>query len=317
MNKILKSILIFIMFFLCSIVDANQTDIYWEEAAYLDIYQEDKINNLDKTLNDFYKKTWLNTDVVILGKWDSCYLNKNFDSCIQVRKNYSSDLVIVLSMKSDIKSRWDIRTLVKDQFKEIMTPLVLKTHQDMITHHFKNNNFINWLESYLSSLENFISSKCSEVWVVWECNAQILSKQYNDYLSKKTYEAKYNAMMRNIYLWIWFIIFVALYLFILFYYRKQTFSLYKDVKFYIWNLSEYKIFENDRNLIKAKFENQETEIRNRLWNLSKSIFRLRSYYNDNAKIFEENIKELSFMQKSFSEKWELKDKVSEMKKINL
>ena len=92
-KNIIKIALISVL--LIATTNANSIDFYWEKNNSWDVSSTKNIEEINSKLESFYKKKWLNTDLIILWKWDSCYLKTNFDSCIQKRENYSSDLIIV------------------------------------------------------------------------------------------------------------------------------------------------------------------------------------------------------------------------------
>ena len=302
---------------LIATANANSIDFYWEKNNSWDVSSTKNIEQLNSKLESFYKKTWLNTDLIILWKWDSCYLKTNFDSCIQKRENYSSDLIIVLSMKSNIKSRWDIRSLIKDEFKESITPRELKNIQDSITHYFKNEDFKWWLTKFLDNLENKIYLKCREVWISNSCNAVKLAKEYHNYIAKKEYEKKYNAMMKIIYYIISVIWIVLWYLWLRSFYIKQINNLYKDVKYKSTALDEFDLFKKDRKSILDDLKNLKIKLKIKLWDLEKNVFNLRKFYKKNINKFEKINKELEDMQENYEKREELKNKLDKMKKIDL
>lgn len=317
MKKIIKLLTIVIFLLSTSSLYANQVDFYWNKDSSWDIWSSKNISNINTNLEKFYNKTWLNTDIVILWKWDECYLEANFDTCTQEKHNYSSDLIIVLAMKSDIKDRWDIRSLIKDEFKEVLSPKDLKDMQDLITYNFKNTDFTGWLTLYLSHIWDFISKRCIEVWLASSCDTVELAKQYHSFVAEKEYEKKYNAMMKIVYYVIFLIFFIISYILLRKFYIKQINNLFKDVKYKIITLWDYKIFENDKEVVLKSISSLSSELKNKLWNLSKNVFNLKSFYKTKKETFVLIEKNLSEMQESFSKKELLKEKVETMKKIDL
>ncbi len=317
MKKIYNILLFIILLTSFNLASANQIDFYWEKNNFWDISNSSNIEQINNKLEKFYKNTWLNTDVIILWKWDSCYLKPNFDSCIQKSKNYSSDLLIILSMKSDIKSRWDIRSLIKDEFKESITPRELKSIQDSIIYNFKNKQFTKWVLEYLDNLNNKILTKCREVWVSWKCDAVKLAKQYHNYIAKKEAEKAQSAKRKNLYYILLVIWIILWYLGLRKFYVFRLNNLYKDVKFKILTINENKIFEKDKEKLLSSYSIIEKAIKEKLWDLDKNIFTLIRYYNKSKNTFEENNKELQAMQKAFSQKEEIKEKVEKFKNIDL
>jgi len=272
MKKIIKIFLIYMLF--VASASANNISFYWEKNLSWDLAQSRNITEINKNLENFYKKTGLNTDFVILWKWDSCYQKTNFDSCFQKKENYSSDLIVVLSMKSDIKSRGDIRSLIKDEFKESITPRELKNIQDSITYNFKNKNFSKWLKELLNNLDNLINRKCYEVWIN-SCDAVKLAKQYHNYVAKKEYEKKYNAMMKFIYYIVTIVWIILWYLWLKKFYVRNINNLYKDLKYTISALDDYELFEKDRKNILKSLNSFNKKLKKELWNLDKNAFSLK------------------------------------------
>lgn len=318
MRKSLNTILFLILSILSSSVYANQVDFYPEKDNSWEISSDEKIEKMNKKLDNFYTKTWLNTDLIILWKWDSCYLDNNFDSCIQKKENYSSDLLIVLSMKSDIKDYWDIRTLIKDEFKESVTPLELKKLQDEIIYYFKNEDFSWWITKLLDNLEKLIWNKCDEIWIEKDlCNAPNLAKQYHSYVAEKEAEKKLNAMIKIIYYIIFVVLVVWSYYFMKSFYKKSINNLYKDTKYKITTVWEFEIFEKDKEKIKKKLEWLSKKLKIKLWDLNKNPFSLWKYYKQEKQTFLDIDSEIWKMQKSFLEREQLKEKIEDFKKIDL
>jgi len=315
MKNIIKIILVFILFL--STANANSIDFYWEKNNSWNVSSPNKIKQINSSLESFYKKIWLNTDIIILWKWDSCYLKVNFDSCIQKRENYNSDLIVILSMKSDIKSRWDIRSLIKDQFKESITPRELKNIQDNITYYFKNEDFKWGLIKFLDNLENKIISKCREVWIWDSCDAVKLAKEYHNYLAKKEYEKKYNAMMKIIYYIISVIWIVLWYLWVRHFYVKRINNLYKDIKYKSTSLDEFYLFKKDRKSILDDLKKLKTKLKIKLWDLDKNALNLRKFYKEVTLEFGKINEELEDMQEMYWKREKLKNKLDKMKKIDL
>lgn len=317
MHKIFKILFVVTLLFFIQSTSANQIDFYWEKDMSLDIYNDENINKINDSLENFYNNTGLNTDIVILWKWDECYLESNFDSCVQEKYNYSSDLIIVFSMKSDIKSGWDTRTLIKDEFKEVLTPRDFKNMQDQIIPNLKNNQFTLWINNYLTYIWNFINNKCLEIGLEKSCSAVELAREYHSFVAEKEYQKKYNAMIKIIYYFIFFVLMVLTYKFFKRYYIKSINNLYKDIKYKITNIWEYKIFEKDRDNILTELNSLRMVVKNKLWDLDKNTFSLRKTYKSFSMDLSKIEEELSSMQSSFTQKEELKDKVEKMKNIDL
>ncbi len=317
MKTIIKYLFILFFTFIINSSYANQMDFYWEENSSWDIIKQSNADIINDSLNDFYNTTWLNTDIVILWKWDECYLETNFDTCVQEKHTYASDLIIVMSMKSDIKTRWDTRTLIKDDYKEILTPGDLKYVQDLVIPYFKRSDFTWGLKCILWSILDLVDDKCEEVWLEKWCNVIKLSKDYHSFIAEKEYEKKYNAMMKTVYYIIFVVLIILTYILSKKYYIRSINDLYKDIKYKITNLWEYEIFVKDKEKISKELDSIKIVVKNKLWDLNKNAFNLRKFYKTqkNTLSFIEN--NLSEMQKSFSERRELKEKVSTMKKIDL
>jgi hypothetical protein len=311
MKKIL--LLIFLFFSFIAISFANQVDFYWEKQNQWNI----NVSELNTKLENFYKKTGLNTDIIILWKNDECYLENNFDSCVQKNKVYSSDLLIILSMKSDIKSKWDIRTLIKDEFKESITPRELKNLQDQIIYNFKNQNFTKWLSEYLWLIDSLIFSKCNEIWTNFNCDAVKLAKKYHSYIAEQEDKKAHSAFMKNIYYLLFIIWIVLWWLWWKKFYTNRINYLFKDVKYKKVSINDYKLFEKDKEEIAEKLDILEWILEAKLWDLDKNVFSLRKFYNQNKQKYnqlEENIKQI---QNAFLEKEEIQKQVEQIKNINL
>lgn len=315
-----KKIRIFIMFsllFFVQSVSANQLDFYWEKDSSWDLISEKNIEIINESLNNFYKSTWLNTDIVVLWKWDVCYLKPNFDSCIQNTYNYSSDLIIAMSMKSDVKSKWDIRSLIKDDYKELLRPNDLIYMQDMIIPFFKNSDYTWWLKEYLSLIEWNIEEWCKKVSLPGSCNIIELAREYHNYVAELEYQKKYNTMMKIIYNIVFCLFLIVTYFLFKNFYIRWINNLFKDVKYKLLNIWDYWLFEKDRRKLISELEILEKTIKNKLWDLDKNTFHLRKTYKQFKKSL--SLIETSFFEneKSFAKKDELKEKVEEMKKIDL
>ena len=290
MIKIFKLFFVFAILLTFSNTFANQVNVYWEENPstnpyweeewwlnlYTDIYKE----KLNETLDVFYKKTWLNTDIIILWKWDSCYLDINFDSCIQERENYTSDLIVILSMKSDIKKIWDIRTLVKGQYNKIITPELLSVKHDDALIRFEKNNFVDWLIWYLEWIETYIEKKCDEYNIAWACNAPELEKNYYAYVNK----VEQKALMKKVFLGIIIISLIMIFVLYLLYYRRKIILLKEEIKFYILSLWECNTEELVN--INEKLKRLKLSIENNLEELNKNIVNWRIFYMEMRKIFD-------------------------------
>ena len=318
MNKLknIFKIILLIIFFSIFINNsfANKLDFYWEKNISWNLSSE----KLNSSLEEFYKKTGLNTDIIILWKWSSCYLENNFDSCIQKEKNYSSDLLIVLSMKSDIKSRWDIRSLIKDEFKESITPRKLKKLQDNIIYYFKSWDYTTGLENYLNSLQNLIENKCKKIGISWNCDAVILAKNYHNYIAKLEQEKKNSARKKLFYYLFLVISWILTFLGFRKYYINNLNNLYKDVKYlFLLVENEKEIFVKDKEELKEKIRTLQDKLKHKLWNLDKNVFSLKKFYKEQKERFLELQKELQENKKYYSSQENLKNKVEELKKIDL
>jgi len=317
MKNIFKYIILISCLLSFQISFANQIDFYWERDISWDIVKESNIDKLNNSLETFYKSSWLNTDIIILGKWDECYLDNNFDSCVQGNKNYSSDLLIVLSMKSNIKDYWDIRSLIKDEYKEVITTRDLKNIQDLIIYDFKKSDYTWWINKYLIYIQDLVDTKCIEVWFNKSCDIVKLSKEYHNYVAEKEYQKKYNTMMKFIYLFMILVLIIITYILAKKYYIRSINNLYKDTKYKLTTIWDYLIFENDKKIILSKIDWLILSLKNKLWDLDKNTLNLRLFYKNHKKILANIENEISNMQKSFSQKEELKKKVEKIKKIDL
>ena len=314
MKKIINVLLVTIILLTSNTSFANQVDFYWERKSTWNI----NTSVLNKSLDLFYKDTWLNTDIIILWKSAPCYLENNFDSCIQKMKNYSSDLLIILSMKSDIKARWDIRSLIKDEFKESITPRELKNLQDSIIWYFKNWNYTQWLKNYLEQLKELIDDKCLKIGIQNDCNAIILAKKYHNYVANLEEKKKESAQKKLIYYITLFISFVLSLFWFRKYYINNINNLNKDVRFlYMQVDSEKDIFIKDKEKLKERIKNLEKTLKSKLWDLDKNAFKLRKFYNEKKDEFLKLQNEYEEFKKYFLSQDELKNKIDKLKKIDL
>ena len=329
MKKVLQIVIFSLVFFTSFwIVNANNIDFYWEKKESWDVSDTKSIEYIVFKLEEFYKKTGLNTDFVILWKWDSCYLKSNFDSCIQKRENYSSDLIVVLSMKSDQKIRWDIRSLIKEQFKEIISPRELKEAQDSITYNFKNQYFKWGLVELLDVLSKKIDYKCWIVWLWKWCNMVKLAKDYHNYLiiedrkhqdhiTKLIEENKYNAMMKNIYILLSIVLIIIFYFGFKKIYIFRINNLFKDIRYKSMTLDDFELFKKDKKEIIDNFDKIYKKLEIKLWNLDKNILNLVKVYNKNKNEFEKINTKLEKMQDMYKSRGDLKEKLDKAKKIDL
>ncbi len=329
MKKVLQIVIFSLVFFTSFwIVNANNIDFYWEKKESWDMSDTKSIEYIVFKLEEFYKKTGLNTDFVILWKWDSCYLKSNFDSCIQKRENYSSDLIVVLSMKSDQKIRWDIRSLIKEQFKEIISPRELKEAQDSITYNFKNQYFKWGLVELLDVLSKKIDYKCWIVWLWKWCNMVKLAKDYHNYLiiedrkhqdhiTKLIEENKYNAMMKNIYILLSIVLIIIFYFGFKKIYIFRINNLFKDIRYKSMTLDDFELFKKDKKEIIDNFDKIYKKLEIKLWNLDKNILNLVKVYNKNKNEFEKINTKLEKMQDMYKSRGDLKEKLDKAKKIDL
>ena len=281
MKNILKSFFALTMLLFSLSVSANQTDIYGDSNLSLNIYNDSYRAKLDEKLDVFYERTGLNTDVVILWKWDDCYLNPDFDSCIQQRENYTSDLIIILSMKSDVKKIWDIRTLVKWAYNKIITPELLTKKHDEALERFEKNNFIDGLIWYLDWLEVDIENACDAYWIEWICNAPELERNYYAYVNK----IKHNELLEKVYLWLFLLLIIWSIFFYLFYYRKQLILLDEEINFYVLSLWDDET-EKLKDL-KEKLKRLKLSIDNNLVEMNKNILNWKKFHLEMKQRFDE------------------------------
>ncbi len=317
MHNIYKIIILLLSFMIIVSVNAKSIDFYWEKDVLWDISKNYNIENINKQLDDFYMKTWLNTDFVIIWKNDSCYLRTNYAWCIREREKYNSDLIVILSMKSDIKNRWNIESLIKDNFKETITPLELNIIEESIVSYFKREDYKWWLSTYLRKLEDLILNKCNEIWINDSCNATILAKQYHLYIAEQESIAKKSAFLKVLYYIFWVILIILSYVWLRKFYIYSLNNLYKDVKYKIKSLWEYELFKKDRGNILSSLEWLEKNIKLKLWDLDKNAFLIISFYRKQKNHFIEINSKLNKMQKNFINREELKDKIDNFKSVDL
>ncbi len=315
MKKSLKIIFILIISYIFSlpISYANQIDFYWEKDSSWNINE----TSINEHLDNFYKQTWINTDIIILWKWNDCYLENNFDSCIQEQENYSSDLLIVLSMKSDIKSDWDFRSLTDDDYNEIISTSELKNIWDQITKYLANWDYNSWINKYLEIFWTLINSKCIEVWLWNDCKIDKLAKEYKNYIAEQSYKKQYYTMMYLLFIILIFLTIIFIYKIIKKQYIKKINNLYKDFSYLKKNIWTYEIFSKDKEKIENQIDIIIESIANKLWDLDKNIFYLKKYYKSEKEKIKQIEELIQQMKKTYLKKEEIKEKVEKMKGIDL
>jgi len=326
MKRILIAFLLLI--YSISIVNANSIDFYWEKNNNWRLWNE-SVLKLTERINLFQKNTWLNTDIVILWKWDKkrCYTNPNFDSCVKNQYWYVSDIIIVLKMKSDISNRWDIRSYMDNKNFPILTTDLLKSIQDSIVYYFKSNNFTGWLLAYYNNLENKINNNCnkllSENKLLWgnlyttKCKIIPLKEVYNQNELLKEEKASKASLMRNIYIWISIFIFTLFMVVMHVYYLWRLKKVFNDIKFQLIDLDDTKTFKKDLEKIRKDLEKliKKTEVY--LANSDKIWVKLRKYYIETSKKADLIKNEYEKSVKNFNSQDKLNKEIDDFKNINI
>ena len=188
MRKII--IFIFSIFLFIVSVSANSLDFVWEQNPEWKLEWENKIK-IEQKINELQQKYALNIDVVILWANDEkkCYSITAYDTCLQKSYFYNSDLLIGIKMKSASSSRWDIRSLIKDNYIHVIPTLSLKNIQDDIIYNFKNENFTKWILEYLDRLDKKINNTCEKISNWKDCKIQTLALSVDSY-TNKLYQTK-------------------------------------------------------------------------------------------------------------------------------
>jgi hypothetical protein len=285
-----KTLLIFIIIlFTIATTNANSVDFYGEKDNSWWLWNS-QISELEWKINLLQDKTWLNTDIVILWKWDKywCYNIPNFDNCVKTKYWYWSDIIIVLKMKSDISSRWDIRSYMDNKNFPIITTSILKNIQDKIVYNFKNNDFKKWLLEYYNKLELTINNSCHKIldenksfwWKLYDsdCNISSLIKAYNQNELLRTKAEKNASFMRNIYIWISLFIFTLFMIVMHIFYLWRLKKVFNDIKFQLIDIEDNKTFKKDIQNTKNELEKLIKKIEIYLWNADKNWIKLRKYY---------------------------------------
>lgn len=313
-----------------STTNANGIEFYWEKDDSW-WFDNSNISIIKKKIYSLQDKFWLNTDVIILWKNDKkwCYLEANFDNCVKENYWYSSDIIITLKMKSDISDKWDIRSYMDNKNHPIITTDTLKNIQDAIVYNFWNNNFSKWISEYYTKLDFEISFLCSELliqneklwWNSYEnmnsCKVIEIKKLFdkNDILSKEL--AEKNSFKRNVNIVVFIIIFLSWMIWLNMYYLWRLRKIFKDIKFQLINLEEWKTFKEDLNITKKSLETLIKKLEIYLGNTDKIWIKSRRTYlemkKESNKI--ENIYEKSV--KNYKSQDKLKEELDNFKNINL
>ena len=326
MKKILISLLLVILNF--AIVNANSVDFYWEKDSSWWLWNSE-ISVLQNKINTFQKNTGLNTDIVILWKLDSkwCYNIPNFDNCVQSKYWYWTDIIVVLKMKSDISSRWDMRSYMDNKNYPIITTSMLKNIQDSIVYNFKNNNFEKWLVEYYDKLNKKFINTCNNLlkenenlwWKLYKskCNIPSLQKVLNENKILETNKQKNASFMRNIYIWISFILFIIFMIVMHYFYLWRLKKLFNDIKFQLIDLDKKKTFKQDYEKTKKDLEKLVKKIEIYLWNSDKIWTKLRKYYLEVNEKADEIKSEYNKSVENFNKQDELNKELQDFKNINI
>lgn len=326
----MKKILIIILLFISAITitNANSVEFYWERSGLWNLWNNE-VKTLRNSIDNLQSKTWLNTDIVILWKWDKqwCYNNSNFDNCVQTKYGYGSDIIIVLKMKSNISSRGDIKSYMDNKNHPIITTWMLKNIQDSIVYNFGNNNFKKWLLEYYNKLDLQIIKTCKNLLEenkdFWgslynsECKIIPLKKIYNENELLRSDAQKNASFMRNIYIWISLFIFTLFMIVMHVYYLWRLKKVFNDIKFQLIDLDDNKTFEKDIELTRKELEKLIKKIEIYLWNSDKIWIKLRKYYIETNKKANEIKTEYEKSVKNFNSQDKLNKEIEDFKDINI
>lgn len=349
--------LIFVLLLSIEFVNANSIEFYWEknESWWLNndviLELEWKIDNLQKTtwLNSDIVILWK-------GDKNLCYNKLNYDNCVKKEYWYNSDLIIILKMKSDVSNKWDMRSFMENRNLPILEPALLKTIQDSIVYNFWENNFKKWLIEYYDILEKHILQNCDKIkdynqkkwWNSYNLDCSIASQKIiiennkiykekdNIILQNKLekeriiveaerakekliyeLEAEKRAFMRIIYITVFIVILFIIVWWSYIYYRNNLTKLLADIKFRYIDISDIETFQIDREIAKKQLKSLIKDLEYYIWNIDKSIFKMRSQYIMVNKDFIDIDKKLRKSIKNYASQQKLKNKVEKIKKINI
>ena len=326
----MKNILITFTLLILTIAttNANSVDFYWEKNSSWWLWTS-QISTLKWKIDYIQDKTWLNTDVVILWKWDKewCYNVANFDNCVQTKYWYWSDIIIVLKMKSNISSRGNIRSYMDNKNHPIITTWILKSIQDSITYNFWSNNFKKWLLEYYNKLDIQITKTCKNLlnenkdfwWSLYnsECKIIPLKKVYDENNLLRSEAWKNASFWRNIYIGISLFLFSLFMVVMHIYYLWRLKKVFKDIKFKLIDLDDSKTFEKDTIKTRKELEKLIKKIEIYLWNSDKIWLKVRKYYIEadtkSNEISKEHEKSILY----FNNQNKLTDELNDFKNINI
>ncbi len=310
------------------ITNANSVDFYWEKQYSWWLWKN-QVSILKDKINVFQNKTWLNTDIIILWKWDVewCYNNRNFDSCVNLKYGYASDIIIVLKMKSNIFSKWEIRSYMDNKNYPIVTTIMLKNIQDNITYNFKNNNYVKWLIEYYDILGDKFIKNCNELlgenrklwWDLYnsKCLISSLQKVYkqNEIIKKELWRDA--SFMRNIYILVSLFIFTFFMIVMHIYYLWKFKKVFNDIKFQLIDLDTVSTFSNDLEKSSNDLKRLIKKMEIYLANSDKNWIKVRKYYIEVSLEADRIKKDLEKSVKNYNSQDDLNKKINDFKNINI
>ena len=309
MRKII--IFIFLILFYTLSVSANSLDFVWEKNPEWKLEWENKIK-IEEKINELQQKYGLNIDIVILWANDEkkCYSVNSYDTCLVKSYFFNADLLIGIKMKSAYSDRWDIRSLIKNDYLQVISTLTLKNIQDDIIYNFKKEDFSKWILEYLNILDSKIHNTCIKISDWKKCEIQSLV------VASEWYKTK--ILLQK---WIFLIIFI-LFIWWGFYWRRRSYmkklkNLFKDIKYYLLELENIEMFEIDKKDIIKELNIIHKLLENYLWNLDKSTSIIMKYYVEKKKDFEIIQEKTHILMQKYTSQEKLRSEVNEIKSINL
>ena len=326
----MKKIFISLFFIVYSTlwVNANSIDFYPEKDNSWWFWNV-QVSELEGRINLLQDKTGLNTDIVILWKNDKqwCYTNPNFDNCVKEKYWYSSDIIIVLKMKSSISSKGDIRSYLDNKNHPIITTDILKWIQDDIVYNFWNNDFRKWILEYYDKLSYNIDWTCRDLLrenknlegslYNTECKVLSLKKVYNENELLRTEAQKDASLMKIIYILSSIIIFIIFMIWMNIYYLWRLKKVLSDIKFILIDLDRQKTFKKDILTTRESLEKLVKNLEVYLANADKIWIKVRIQYKEINNEADKIKFEYNKSVENFNSQDELTEKIEDFKNINI
>jgi len=220
-----------------------------------------------------------------------------------------------------------MRSYMDNKNYPIITTSMLKNIQDSIVYNFKNNNFEKWLVEYYDKLNKKFINTCNNLlkenenlwWKLYKskCNIPSLQKVLNENKILETNKQKNASFMRNIYIWISFILFIIFMIVMHYFYLWRLKKLFNDIKFQLIDLDKKKTFKQDYEKTKKDLEKLVKKIEIYLWNSDKIWTKLRKYYLEVNEKADEIKSEYNKSVENFNKQDELNKELQDFKNINI